>query len=381
MRGRSETSAFRRPAPHPNPLPRVQGRGNKVTDRGATKPDVKLTTMNNMRKVYLRFSFLAVAATIAATFIARAADRPAAGRAASEPASKTPVATPPAAPGYGEIAQPFIEQNCMTCHGPKKAKAGFRIDLIGADFSAPKVAEQWKEVIDRINAGEMPPEGKPRPDAKQAAAVVAWANARLHEVELAARSAGGRIVMRRLNRDEYANTVSDLLKIDKKIVSPIAEELPGDGKAEGFDRLGVALFFDQTQIERSLAVAEKIALKAIVTEPPKVNHLLNTFGELRHRPPPAMIDVFPSSKHMVPAGAGIGSSSRTLSNLSRAIPLIRRSMMGGGSSTITVSGTSSSRMATTVFASRRKWTTAAARRQTSFACNMGWIRRFLPRPR
>ena len=37
--------------------------------------------------------------------------------------------------------------------------------------------------------------------------------------------------------------------------------------AEGFDRLGVALFFDQTQIERSLAVGEKIAARAIVTQP------------------------------------------------------------------------------------------------------------------
>ncbi len=71
--------------------------------------------------------------------------------------------------------------------------------------------------------------------------------------------------MRRLNRDEYANTVRDLLKLDELIVWPLIEELPGDGQTEGFDRLGVALFFDQTQIERSLSVAEKIVSRAIVT--------------------------------------------------------------------------------------------------------------------
>ena len=80
-----------------------------------------------------------------------------------------------------------------------------------------------------------------------------WVNEQLREVELAAKNAGGRIPMRRLNRDEYANTVRDLLQLDELIVRPLIEELPGDGKAEGFDRLGVALFFDQTQIERSLA--------------------------------------------------------------------------------------------------------------------------------
>ena len=201
-------------------------------------------------------------------------------------------------------ARPFIEQHCLECHGEKKAQAGFRIDLLGADFTAAKVAEQWKEVIDRINAGEMPPEGKPRPDAKQAAAFVDWVNEQLREVELAAKNAGGRIPMRRLNRDEYANTVRDLLKLDENIVRPLIEELPGDGKAEGFDRLGVALFFDQTQIERSLAVAEKIAARAIVTEPPKMNHRSSTGSTiLRRRPPPEMVEVFPGFTHTIPRGA------------------------------------------------------------------------------
>src|SRR5450432_2850157 len=132
----------------------------------------------------------------------------------------------PAAPEFQEVARPFIQQHCMACHGEKKANAGFRIDLLTADFAKPKMAEHWKEVIDRINAGEMPPKGKPRPDAKEAAAFVDWVNTQLREVELAAKNAGGRIPMRRLNRDEYANTVRDLLKLDELIVRPLIEELP-----------------------------------------------------------------------------------------------------------------------------------------------------------
>src|SRR5262249_23584670 len=104
--------------------------------------------------------------------------------------------------GDQEVARPFIEKHCMRCHGAAKAKAGFRIDLLGADFAKANVAEHWKEVLDRIQAGEMPPRGSPRPDAKQAAAFVNWVNAQLREVDRAARNAGGRIPMRRLNRDE-----------------------------------------------------------------------------------------------------------------------------------------------------------------------------------
>ena len=205
--------------------------------------------------------------------------------------------------GFREIAQPFIEKSCLECHGEKKAKAGFRIDLLGSDFSAAKVAEQWKEVVDRINAGEMPPEDKARPDAKQAAAFVGWVSGQLRELELAAKNAGGRIPMRRLNRDEYANTVRDLLKLDETLVRPLVEDMPGDGKAEGFDRLGVALFFDQTQIERSLDVAAKIAAKAIVTQPPKANHMITHFETLRKKPPAEMVEVFPAFEHKIPRGA------------------------------------------------------------------------------
>lgn len=213
-------------------------------------------------------------------------------------------ATVPAAPvGYEDVVRPFVAQNCLRCHGEKTAKAGYRIDRLSTDFSAPSAADGWKEVIDRINAGEMPPEEAPRPDPKQAAAFVEWVNRQLREVDLVAKKAGGRIPMRRLNRDEYANTVRDLLTLDENLVRPLTEELPADGTAEGFDRLGVALFFDQTQVERNLTVAAKVAGAAIVAEPPKVNRLVNRFEQLRRRPPPDMVEVFPGFTHTIPRGA------------------------------------------------------------------------------
>jgi mono/diheme cytochrome c family protein len=232
--------------------------------------------------------------------------------------------------GFREVAQPFIEKNCLDCHGEKKAKAGFRIDQLGVDFAGAKVADQWKEVIDRINAGEMPPEGKSRPDVKEAAAFVSWVSGQLREVELAAKNAGGRIPMRRLNRDEYANTIRDLLKLDENIVRPLVEELPGDGKAEGFDRLGVALFFDQTQIERSLAVAEKIAALAIVTEAPKVNTHVDKFGFMRLRPPADMVEVFPAFEHKIPRGAKASFVKPEFIEFIQGGPTYRRETAGWG---------------------------------------------------
>lgn len=203
---------------------------------------------------------------------------------------------------FEDIVQPYLKQYCLECHG-EKAKAGYRVDQLGSDFNVVHVADHWKEVIDRINAGDMPPKEKPRPEIEQSNAVVAWVQRQLREVDLRARNAGGRIPMRRLNRDEYANSIRDLLHIDENLVRPLLEEMPADGTAEGFDRLGAGLFFDQTQLERSLDAAAKIAAIAVVTTPPKTNRLLNKLEFVHRRPPADDVEVFPAFQHTIPRGA------------------------------------------------------------------------------
>lgn len=166
---------------------------------------------------------------------------------------------------YQKVVKPFVSQHCVKCHGPKRASAGFRVDQLGTDFLAGKNADAWKEVIDRINLGQMPPKKEPRPDPKQAFAVVEWVGHGLKRAEREARMAGGRILIRRLNRSEYANTVRDLLHLDQNFMNQIEEDLPGDGKAEGFDRIGSALLFDETQLSTYLRLGKRISEKAILT--------------------------------------------------------------------------------------------------------------------
>lgn len=170
---------------------------------------------------------------------------------------------------FAKTIRPFLDAHCLRCHGPRDARSGFRVDELSADFHADKAADRWKEVMEKVNLGEMPPNEERQPTPDEFEPFIRWINASLRDVELAAKGAGGRIPMRRLNRVEYGNTVRDLLHMDPKVIAPLVEELPGDGKAEGFDRLGVALFFDQTQMERTLAVAERIAAMTIVDDEPQ----------------------------------------------------------------------------------------------------------------
>ena len=167
----------------------------------------------------------------------------------------------------------FIEAQCIGCHDASTARAGFRIDLLTADFTAGNNAGLWKEVMDKINSGEMPPKPKARPDAKEAFAVASWVAKELDETTKAAQGAGGRAPMRRMNRVEYANTVRDLFSLEEGFARRIEKELPADGKVGGFDRGAASLFMDEGQLDRYMAVADMVLDEAIFNEQPKVQKL------------------------------------------------------------------------------------------------------------
>jgi hypothetical protein len=73
------------------------------------------------------------------------------------------------------------------------------------------------------------------------------------------RRAEGRVVLRRLNRVEYENTVRDLFDVDVSV----KEMLPEDAIAHGFDNVGAALNISPVLIERYLEAADAVVDAAI----------------------------------------------------------------------------------------------------------------------
>ncbi len=127
----------------------------------------------------------------------------------------------------------------------------------------------WEKVIRRVNAGEMPPAGMPRPDA---VALNEFSAALLQDLDTGARKApyAGRPVIRRLNRLEYAHAIRDLLAIDL----PVAAELPPDGIAAGFDNIGDALSMSPLLLEQYLKVARRVSVVAVgVSDPSPVTEI------------------------------------------------------------------------------------------------------------
>ncbi|OYW22981.1 MAG: hypothetical protein B7Z55_04005, partial [Planctomycetales bacterium 12-60-4] len=167
------------------------------------------------------------------------------------------VAAPPAG------AEPFLRQNCISCHGAAKPQAG--LDLTKLDDQPGNLAT-WIKVHDRVAAGEMPPKGMPRP-AAQAPFLKSVATA-ITQAETAAAAKSGRAGLRRLNAYEYENAIRDLLAVPWL---RIKDKLPQDGIAYRFNKAGGALDVSHVQMARYLSTAQlamREAISARLVQPP-----------------------------------------------------------------------------------------------------------------
>ncbi len=163
---------------------------------------------------------------------------------------------------FGRVIQPFFRAHCTRCHGPEKQKGKLRLDTLGNDFRDPAAASKWADVVNVVNRGEMPPEKEPQPTVQEKTRVAEWIEGRLAQAEIEKRST--RVILRRLNRSEYNNTIRDWLGLD---FNP-AEKFPEDPSAGGFDNIGQALSVSPMQIELYYAAAQQILDRALVEGPP-----------------------------------------------------------------------------------------------------------------
>jgi hypothetical protein len=158
--------------------------------------------------------------------------------------------------------KPVLEQYCFSCHNAEKTKGDLNLVDIAKN---PKVAEHrdiWNKVIESLESGDMPPEKKPRPDDKQKGLVLNFLDGELTKLDCTAEKNPGRVTIRRLNREEYKNTVRDLLRVDY-----YPQDFPNDEVGYGFDNIGDVLSLSPMLMEKYLAAAEEIAQKAIIAGP------------------------------------------------------------------------------------------------------------------
>ena len=156
------------------------------------------------------------------------------------------------------IAQPFLKEHCFRCHGPDESKGDLRLDQLDADLTQPTTFDRWREIVSRVQSGEMLPIKEPRPQTEQVADMVKRLSIRLDETSATLRTEG-RVVLRRLNRVEYENSVRDLFDVNVSV----KEMLPEDTVSHGFDNVGASLNISPVLMERYLEAADVVINEAI----------------------------------------------------------------------------------------------------------------------
>lgn len=155
---------------------------------------------------------------------------------------------------------PFFKRYCVECHNKETKESGLDLTSLEPQFDSAALTAKWVRLHDRVRAGEMPPAGETQPSAAEKAAFLKSLSAELTQSHRQSKQT----VLRRLNRHEYERTLNELLGVSVQV----ADMLPEDGKAHGFDNIGDALDLSPVQMQRYMDAAG-MALDAAANFGPK----------------------------------------------------------------------------------------------------------------
>lgn len=158
--------------------------------------------------------------------------------------------------------RPMLVKFCLDCHDPddEDNESPFLEALTLEDIG--KYRHAWESAAAQLRNRTMPPKRKKKqPTEFERLEISTWIENYLRNSALEMPEYAGAITTRRLNRDEYNNTIRDLVGLDLGF----ADTFPIDGGGgEGFDNNGETLFLPPLLMERYLEAAQQILDKAVI---------------------------------------------------------------------------------------------------------------------
>jgi Protein of unknown function (DUF1592)/Protein of unknown function (DUF1587)/Protein of unknown function (DUF1595) len=184
---------------------------------------------------------------------------------ASRTIGQSPVQTSPTdLAEFQKTVQPFVAKHCLECHGDKKQSGDVRFDLFQDATALAQGFPTLEKAEAMLKKHAMPPQKRPQPGEDETKPVLAWLNGFITRMDKQLAANPGSVVIRRLNRTEYNNSVRDLLGV---IAQP-ADDFPPDDSGYGFDNIGAVLSLSPVLMEKYLDAAETVARTALFGAPP-----------------------------------------------------------------------------------------------------------------
>lgn len=136
-------------------------------------------------------------------------------------------------------------------------------------FANAEVRRRWTYLYDRVANGEMPPPESERPSASSTQSFLRTLGGILTRADLDERE----VVLRRLNRNEYTNTVSDLFGA----YVDVSRVLLDDSTDKGFDNIGSELSISKEQMQTYVEAAS-IVLDHVFGPEKQVDSTVRSFN-------------------------------------------------------------------------------------------------------
>ncbi len=167
-----------------------------------------------------------------------------------------------AAAQFSVVARPVVQKYCLGCHSTKLKKGSLDLEQFTSAGEVRKNLKAWQQVVEMLDAGEMPPKKKPQPSAAEKTALTGWVRGFLDEEARAHAGDPGHVPLRRLSNSEYDATILALTGVDLRPT----REFPADGAAgEGFTNAAEALTdISPALLTKYLNAAKEISEHAVL---------------------------------------------------------------------------------------------------------------------
>ncbi len=151
----------------------------------------------------------------------------------------------------------FLDKYCSDCHNSTDWAGKLALDVLDRGDVATD-GESWEKVVRKLRGALMPPSNNPQPSAADRKAFIHAMEDSLDRAAATSTNPGS-VVLHRLNRREYANSIRELLDIEVDAESL----LPRDDLSDGFDNVAEVLKVTPSFLEQYLAAAREVSMQAV----------------------------------------------------------------------------------------------------------------------
>ncbi len=156
-------------------------------------------------------------------------------------------------------ADSFFKDFCFKCHAGSAQKGDRQFDTIDLTSLNEQDLSLLEEAINAINRGDMPPSKSPQPSDAERRMFVASIEKELKNQHL--NSTDNTTILRRMTRDEYRNTIRDLLDFNTNAFDPTAD-FPSDSRTDGFANVGRSQVLSDFQLKKYMKAAQGVLERA-----------------------------------------------------------------------------------------------------------------------